>query len=264
MYLRALKDIKKELRPNHTSTFDTAEKTYLRVLESKEKAFRSDHISTLNIINNLDNLYTQQGKLVEAEKIYLRALEGYEKTLVPNNISTPLGTVNNLGSLYSKQGTLAEAEKIFIRALEDSDKALGPYHTSILSTINDLGNLHFKQGKLAEAEKIYPRVLKSYENTFSPEVASSYPPALTTMLYLGDTFSQTDRKNIAQQIYNQALSGYTIFKGPSSKWSRQIEERLQALQIVPAASNIIENEFPVSEIASSKSVKRKSVDYEGG
>jgi tetratricopeptide (TPR) repeat protein len=44
-----------------------------------EKAWGPDYISTLSTINNLGNLYADQGKLGEAEKMYRRALDGYEK-----------------------------------------------------------------------------------------------------------------------------------------------------------------------------------------
>jgi hypothetical protein len=36
---------------------------YQQVLAGKEKVFSLDHISTLNIVNNLRNLYRNQGKL---------------------------------------------------------------------------------------------------------------------------------------------------------------------------------------------------------
>ncbi|KAJ5642644.1 hypothetical protein N7490_006644 [Penicillium lividum] len=72
---------------------------YQRALAGYEKALGPDHTSTLNTVNNLRNLYSDQGKLKEAEEIYQRALAGYEKALGPDHIST-LDTVNNLGNLH--------------------------------------------------------------------------------------------------------------------------------------------------------------------
>jgi Tetratricopeptide repeat len=45
------------------------------------KALGPDHTSTLDTVNNLGNLYRDQGKLPESEKMYLRALAGREKAL---------------------------------------------------------------------------------------------------------------------------------------------------------------------------------------
>ena len=38
-------------------------------------------MSTLKIVNNVRNLYADQGKLTEAEQMYQQALQGYKKAL---------------------------------------------------------------------------------------------------------------------------------------------------------------------------------------
>ena len=68
-------------------------------------------------VNNLGNLYANQGKLAEAEAMYIQALQGTEEALGPKHTST-LDTVNNLGALYKNQGKLAEAEAMCIWALQ--------------------------------------------------------------------------------------------------------------------------------------------------
>jgi tetratricopeptide (TPR) repeat protein len=137
--------------------------------------------------------------------------------------------LHSLGLLYADQGKLAEAEAMYERALEGKEKALGPDHTSTLLTVNNLGLLYADQGKLVEAEAMYERALQGYEDALGPELTSSYLPALKTMIAFGDLFSQTDRKEIAKVMYNRALSGYTAVQGPSSKWCKQLEDRLQTL-----------------------------------
>lgn len=42
-------------------------------------------IKTLDRINSLGALYTNQGKLYDAEKLYRWALQGYEEALGPKN-----------------------------------------------------------------------------------------------------------------------------------------------------------------------------------
>jgi tetratricopeptide (TPR) repeat protein len=54
-----------------------AEEMYLRVLKGYEEARGPKHKSTLNTVNNLGNLYTDQGKTKEARKMFARAAEGY-------------------------------------------------------------------------------------------------------------------------------------------------------------------------------------------
>jgi tetratricopeptide (TPR) repeat protein len=117
----------------------------VRALAGSEKALGPDHTSTLITVNNLGNLYRDQGKLAEAEQMYVRALAGYEKALGPDHTST-LGTVNNLGLLYGDQGKLAEAEQMYQRALLGLQNSLGSEHPSTMIVMNnnmkklDLGN----------------------------------------------------------------------------------------------------------------------------
>ncbi|SLM38014.1 nb-arc and tpr domain protein [Lasallia pustulata] len=55
-----------------------AEAMYRRALEGREKAWGPEHTSTLGTVNNLGNLYKDQGKMAEAEAMYRRALEGQD------------------------------------------------------------------------------------------------------------------------------------------------------------------------------------------
>ncbi|RMZ81359.1 hypothetical protein DV738_g2165, partial [Chaetothyriales sp. CBS 135597] len=247
MYIRALQGKEKALGSDHISTLDTvnnlgllysdqgklaeSEKMYIRALQGKEKALGPDHTSTLETVNNLGLLYSGQDKLAEAEKMYIRALQGTEDALGPDHISI-LDIVNNLGNLYSDQDKLAESEKMYIRALQGYEKALGPNHTSTLDLVNNLGLFYADQGKLAEAEKMYIRALQGYEHALGPELVSSYIPALNTMFNFGDLFSQTDRKDMAKTMFTRALSGYAAVHGASSDTCKELEERLQNLQLV--------------------------------
>ena len=49
-----------------------------------KKAWGTEHMSTLDTVNNLDMLYADQGKMVEAEVMYMRALQGYENAVGEN------------------------------------------------------------------------------------------------------------------------------------------------------------------------------------
>jgi tetratricopeptide (TPR) repeat protein len=71
---------------------------YLRALKGYEEAWGPKHTSTLDTVNNLGILYSDQGKMKEAEEMYLRALKGYEEAWGPKHTST-LVTVNNLTGL---------------------------------------------------------------------------------------------------------------------------------------------------------------------
>jgi len=67
---------------------------------------------------------------------------------------------------------------------------------------------------------------------------------------------------MAKAMYNRALSGYTTIQGPSSKQCRQLEDRLQALQVASAESKLGQNEFTEPGIAKSTFFSRNSASWE--
>jgi tetratricopeptide (TPR) repeat protein len=189
--------------------FWPAEKMYRRSLAGKEVVLGPECVSTLATVNNLGNLYGQQGKLDEAKQMYWRALSGYEQALGPEYTST-LITVNNLGILYRDQGKLDEAKEMYQRALSGYEQALGPEHTSTLNTVNNLGVLYRDQGKLDEAEEMHRRALSGYEKALGPEDTST----LCTVNNLGVLYKDQGKLGEAEQMYQRALSGYEKALGP--------------------------------------------------
>jgi tetratricopeptide (TPR) repeat protein len=127
---------------------------------------------------------------------------------------------------------------------------------------HNLGDLYADQGKLAEAEAMYIRALQGYKEALGPDCLLSYLPALITMFSFGDLLSRTGRKGIAKNMYTRALSGYRIVQGPSSKWCRELEGRLEGLQVGSVKSEACQ--IKSIEIGQKpRSLKQKSRDLRG-
>ena len=71
---------------------------FVRALAGKEKTLGPNHTSTLETVHNLGNLYSNQGKLVEAELVYQRALLGLQNSLGSEHPSTMI-VMNNMNKL---------------------------------------------------------------------------------------------------------------------------------------------------------------------
>jgi tetratricopeptide (TPR) repeat protein len=166
--------------------------------------------TVLGAIQNLGNLYIDQGKLDEAEQMYERALRGKEEALGPTHTST-LDTVNNLGNLYADQGKLDKAEQMYERALQGKKEAFGPTHTSTLNTVNNLGNLYANQGKLDKAEQMYEQALRGMEEALGPTHTST----LQTVNNLGNLYADQGKLDKAEQMYERALQGKKEALGPT-------------------------------------------------
>jgi tetratricopeptide (TPR) repeat protein len=231
MYQRALQGYEKALGLDNTLTLkavnnlgilyndqgklDEAERMLQRALQGFEKVLGPDHMSTLHPVNDLGNLYYYQGKLDEAEKMYQRALQEYEKALGPDHTLT-LKAFNNLGNLYSHQGKLDEAERMLQRAWQSHEKALGPDNTFIGNMVDSWGFFYANLGRLDEDENMYQRALQRYENAVGLETVRRYPPALNTMMSLGNLFVTQGHPEKAKEMYSRVYKSFHDTLGPSS------------------------------------------------
>ncbi|GFG21264.1 putative Pfs, NB-ARC and TPR domain protein (JCVI) [Aspergillus udagawae] len=145
----------------------------------RHKGCPGHDIAVWGACHGLGDLYSKQGKLLEAEEMYQRALIGLEKAFGPDHTST-LDALHTLGNLYKDQWTLQEAEGIYQRALVGLEKALGPDHTSTLDALHTLGNLYKDQWKLEEAEGMYQRALVGLKKALGPDHTSTLRTSMTS------------------------------------------------------------------------------------
>jgi tetratricopeptide (TPR) repeat protein len=126
-------------------------------------------------LNNLANLYYNQGKYSEAEPLYLDALE-MRRRLFTNDHPDVASSLNNLALLYHNQGKYSEAELLYLDALEMRRRLFPGDHPDVASSLNNLALLYDSQGKYSEAEPLYLDVLEMTKRLFTgdhPYVASS-------------------------------------------------------------------------------------------
>ncbi len=119
-------------------------------------------------LNNLAQLYVNQGRYAQAEPLHKRSLAIREKALGPDHPDVAL-SLNNLARLYHHQGLYAQAEPLFRRALAIREKALGPEHPDVATSLNNLALLYYNQGLYAQAEPLYKQALKIDEKALGPE-----------------------------------------------------------------------------------------------
>jgi tetratricopeptide (TPR) repeat protein len=126
-------------------------------------------------LNNLANLYYNQGKYSEAEPLLLDALE-MRKQLFTGDHPDVASSLNNLALLYHNQGRYSEAEPLYLEALEMRKRLFIGDHSDVASSLNNLASLYHSQGRYSEAEPLYLDALKMRRRLFTndhPDVASS-------------------------------------------------------------------------------------------
>jgi CHAT domain-containing protein/Tfp pilus assembly protein PilF len=135
-------------------------------------------------LNNLGQIYADQGHDDQAEPLYKRAIALMEKGTGQGSVEiAPL--LNNLAALYQRQSRFSEAEPLFKRALAVSEKSLSREHPDVGRALNNLATLYVKQEHFAEAEPLFQRALAIYQKAAGPE-----HPAVATVL---NNIGQVDR-----------------------------------------------------------------------
>lgn len=177
-----------------------AELLYQRLLHIQEQRLGPEHFEMAYSLNNLADLYHQQGKYAEAEPLYWRALHIFEQWLGPEHpqVTDP---INNLANLYRDQGKYAEAKPLYWRALSILDPKKASWHPKVASFLCSLAKLYYLQGKYAEAERLYRRALAICEQQFEPE----HPQVTYPLNGLADLYRQRGEYMEAEQFYQRAL-----------------------------------------------------------
>src|SRR5207244_3763679 len=98
-------------------------------LEKAAQVFeqRGNQVDYATTLNNVAELYHDQGNYAQAEPLMKRALAICEQVLGTQHPDTA-GSLNNLAELYYAQGNYAQAEPLMKRALAISEQVLGPRH----------------------------------------------------------------------------------------------------------------------------------------
>ena len=178
---------------------DIPQSRYRRALAIYEKAFGSDHPYVATTLNNLAEIYRNQGNYAEAELVLQRSLAINEKALGPDHpdVATSL---NNLAELYRNQGRYADAEPLYKRSLAIREKALGPDHPDVAMALNNLAVLYEDQGRYADAEPLYKRSLAIREKALGPD----HPDVATVAEQPGFALSHT---KVATPTPSRSTSG---------------------------------------------------------
>ena len=160
-------------------------------------------------LNDLAELYHDQGRYADAEPLFKRALTIREKALGPDHPDVAT-TLNNLAELYHDQGRYADAEPLYKRSLAILEKALGPDHPDVATDLNNLAELYRDQGRYAEAEPLYKRSLAIKEKALGPD----HPSVAASLKNLAGLYRNQGRYAEAEPLSKRSLAIYEKALGP--------------------------------------------------
>jgi tetratricopeptide (TPR) repeat protein len=144
---------------------EVAARAAMTMLESASKAKPNPML--LGILQDLELIYTEQGRYRDAESVIEQALALAGQLAVEPARLARLQT--NLGSQYSEQGRLEEAEHMLKVALSSHQKAERPIQVDVGHTSHNLGVVYSRQGRYIDAERHLKDALEIFQRTLGPE-----------------------------------------------------------------------------------------------
>jgi len=108
---------------------------------------------TLNSMNNLANVYGDEGKYAQAEALHSQTVEIYRRVLGPDHPFT-LYSLSDFAVMYQQQGKYSLAEKYAAQALAGRRHGLGREHPTTMSSAADLALAYVSQKKFSESEPL--------------------------------------------------------------------------------------------------------------
>jgi tetratricopeptide (TPR) repeat protein len=165
-----------------------------------EMLFSKKEVRTLGAMNDLANVYYDNGNLKEAEKLHKEVLAAHKEILGENHPDT-LKSMNNLATVYHDNGNLKEAEQMYKEVLAGCKEILGENHPNTLTGMNNLANVYHDNGNLKEAEQMYKEVLAARKEI----LGENHPNTLTSMNNLATVYCDNGNLKEAEQMYKEVL-----------------------------------------------------------
>ncbi|GMT98395.1 tetratricopeptide repeat protein [Corallococcus caeni] len=168
---------------------------------SQEATLNENQSAYAESLNNLANLYQQQGLYSRAEPLYSRALDLRENVLGKQHL-TVADSLNNLALLYREQGLYSRAEPLYVRALSLRESALGKKHPLVADSLDTLATLYQDQGLYSRAEPLGLRALAIRESA----LGKKDPLVADSLNNLANLYQDQGLYDRAEPLYARALA----------------------------------------------------------
>ncbi|WP_375754605.1 tetratricopeptide repeat protein [Corallococcus exercitus] len=186
-------------RTNNLFSMDKRKR--MGALASQEATLSENQSAYAESLNNLANLYQQQGQYSRAEPLYSRALDLRETVLGKQHL-TVADSLNNLALLYREQGLYHRAEPLYVRALSLRESALGKTAPLVADSLDTLATLYQDQGLYSRAEPLGLRALAIRESA----LGKKHPLVADSLNNLANLYQDQGLYDRAEPLYARALA----------------------------------------------------------
>lgn len=180
---------------------DEAEKNLLQSKAILDKKNMQDSLDYPSMLNNLGNVYFDQGKYVQAEEHFKEAARVDRK----NGRDKFMGYttyLQNLGFCYLRMGRLDDARAIMLKELQLKKQIGGEETYQYAAALNNYSELMSELGNYPEAEAYQLRAIKIKEKT----LGASHPDYITSQNNLAMIYSHLGRNEDAYALMKKVMA----------------------------------------------------------
>lgn len=178
--------------------YDEAAAIYLQTQRVYEAAFGPASFRVANVLNNLANVYSYQGKSAEAVELHRRAIAIDEQTLGPEHPTT-LVHLAALGAALEELDRHDEALVVLASTLERQHRQLGADHPRIAETLANLALVEMGLRRFAAARAYAERASAMFHRV----LGEAYRP-YAELRMIGEASLELGEAARAAQVLEQA------------------------------------------------------------
>jgi tetratricopeptide (TPR) repeat protein/CHAT domain-containing protein len=177
----------------------------LRILKMQK---RDGQLEYAQILNDLGNLYRENGQFVKAEPLYKLAMD-IRIAILGQCHDKVADNLYNLGLLYDAMGNYKTSEVCFLKSLKIYAETLEEGHLYIGDNLLYLGLLYVKMGNFESAEQNILQSMNIFKKIYG-DGASSIADKLS---FVGNVYYDLGNYNSAKMYYQHALDICKISAG---------------------------------------------------
>ncbi|WP_342377821.1 tetratricopeptide repeat protein [Myxococcus stipitatus] len=191
------------------SQFAEAEREALQGLELARKRLGPDSLHVPNLMNDLGQIYSAQGRFEQALTYHRQAMELRERLLGPNNPAL-VTSYNRVSSASMATGQRAVARRALNKALALQEASSAPETSPLGTTLLQLGLISRIEGRAQEARSQLDRAHRVLERIWGPNhITVAY--VLTEKAFLALEQGQEDE---ALTLISEAVKRIETGQGP--------------------------------------------------
>jgi Tfp pilus assembly protein PilF len=230
---------------NKMQQYDRAESIYREVLEAREASLGPEHAETLDVLDDLAELFKLCGDFAKAEEYYLKAIQGLEKTLGSSHPKTMASSIRLARMLANNVQQYDRAETIYREVFESRQNSLGAEHADTLDVLDDLAAIFRDCGDFAKAEEYYLKAIKGLEKSLGASHPNTTMCRVRLARMLTNEMKQYDR---AESIYREVLEAREVSLGP---------EHADTLDVVDDLGNLLGDK---GDYEGAEALKRRALE----